>query len=128
MDPRAWEGPGKCHAMGTPMNLQSLPDSVLLEKTQALALQERKISADLLRHLRELDRRRLYLGLGYDSLHSYCVKHLRLSEGAASRRISSMRLIRELPDSEGALRSVESGSLNLSTLSLTQRFLRQEKE
>ena len=107
-------------------SITNLSDSELLIQTESIAITERQLHADLIRHLREVERRRLYLGMGYPSLYLFCTKHLKLSEGATFRRISSMRLIRDLPDQEQTLKDLESGQVNLNTLSATHRFIRQE--
>lgn len=106
------------------MNLRTLSDATLLEKTQGLVRNEREITLQVLQHLREVERRSLYAVLSYSTLFEYAVKELKYSESAAQRRISSMRLLKELPELEAR---VESGALPLSTLSQAQSFFRQEK-
>jgi hypothetical protein len=106
------------------MNLSDFSNEVLLDKTQSLAQKERALTLEVLSHLREIERRSLYAEIGYSSLFEYAVKELKYSEGAAQRRISSMRLIRDLPEVES---KIESGKLSLSSLSQAQVFFRQEK-
>ena len=109
-------------------NLGHRTDAEILQATEQLASDVRRINAEFLRYLREVEGRRLYLALGYPSLYEYCVKALKLSEGSASRRIGAMRLIRDLPKQGGGeiLQAVEEGRVNLSTLSTLQRFVNQE--
>ncbi len=104
--------------------VQRLSDNLLLETLKGLAQQERELTVRVLRHLREVERRYLFARLGYSSLYEYVVKELGYSEGAAHRRIASMRLLRDLPELET---KVEEGSLPLSTLSQAQSFFRTEK-
>lgn len=106
------------------MNLRSLKDDILLEKIKILVKNERETTLQVLQHLREVERRHLFASLAYSSLFEYAVKELKYSESSAQRRISSMRLLKELPELE---RKVESGALPLSTLSQAQSFFRQEK-
>src|SRR4051812_40830855 len=106
------------------MDLRSLPDNVLLGNTQQLARREREISLQVLQHLKEVERRSLYSKLSYKNLFEYAVQELKYSEGSAQRRISSMRLLKELPELE---KKLESGALPLSTLSQAQSFFNQEK-
>jgi len=106
------------------VNLRILSDATLLEETQGLVRNEREITLQVLQHLREVERRSLYAVLSYSTLFEYAVKELKYSESAAQRRISSMRLLRELPELEAR---VESGALPLSTLSQAQSFFRQER-
>lgn len=50
-----------------------------------LARQEREIVAEILKHLREIEKRRLYAEMGCSSLFQYCVEELKMSESAAGR-------------------------------------------
>ena len=75
----------------------------------------------ILHHLREVDRRKLFSDLGYQSLFDYCVRELGYSEGQAGRRIQAMRLMRELPEIEDKIRT---GNLSLSNLSQAQSHFR----
>jgi len=106
------------------MRITKFSDKVLLEKTQILAQKERAITLEVLQHLREIERRSLYAEIGYSSLFEYAVKELKYSEGAAQRRISSVRLIRDVPEVE---EKIKTGKLSLSALSQAQVFFRQEK-
>ncbi|MGZ3688154.1 MAG: DUF222 domain-containing protein [Bdellovibrionota bacterium] len=100
-------------------NLKTLPAQELLSKTKTLAAEERRITAEILQHLREIERRKLYADCGFSSLHAYCVGELQYSEASAQRRIESMRLLRELPELEGKIRE---GSLNLTTVAMVGTF------
>jgi len=77
-------------------NLKKLPDQALLDKVSALVKVERETTTEILHHLREVERRRLYAQRGFSSLFSYCVESLGYSESSAQRRISSMRLLKSL--------------------------------
>jgi hypothetical protein len=106
------------------MNLKSLSNQALLDRTSELARDERKITLEILHHLREIERRKLFAELGYPSLFEYCVKHLGYSEASAQRRIASMRLLKEVPDLE---ESVQKGQVSISTLAKAQSFFKKEK-
>lgn len=82
------------------------------------------MAVSILWHLREIERRQLHLTLGFPSLFEYCVRSLGYSEGAAGRRIASMRLLREVPAVEASLAS---GKVTLSSLSSVHHFLRREE-
>src|SRR5277367_1139269 len=101
----------------------SLSDQALLQKTRVLVREERELTTRVLHHLREVERWRLFVDLGYPSLFEYAVGDLHYSEASAQRRISAMRLLKELPELES---KIEEGSLSLSVLSQAQRFFRQE--
>src|SRR4051812_6432641 len=93
-------------------DLKSLADKDLLRRTSDLAQREREITVELLQHLQEVERRKLYLDLGYPSLYDYVIKELKFSEGSAYRRIQAMRLSKDLP--EAALKLAD-GRLSLTT-------------
>jgi HNH endonuclease len=101
----------------------SLDSTTLSRRLRDLAAGERNATVDFLLHLDEFDRRRAYLEAGYSSLWDYCLKVLHLREGAAGRRIGAMRVLRQFPSVEGALRD---GRLCPSTLALLGQVLTAE--
>jgi DNA-binding MarR family transcriptional regulator len=102
-------------------NIQSLEKSDLVKRTQDLVSLERKTTLELVEHLREIERRLLFLEYGYSSLFEFAVKHLGLSEGSAHRRISAMRLMRDVPEAKA---KIESGEISLSNASQVQTAFR----
>lgn len=105
------------------MNLKHLTDKTLLFDTKNLASQYRSITTQLLHHLREIDARKLYSELGYSTLFNYVVQELGFSEASASRRISAMKLLKEIPELE---EKIESGVLNLSHIDKASQAFRKE--
>ncbi len=106
------------------MNLTHLTDKALLEDTKTLVSNERKILVKLLHHLNEIDRRKLYTELKYQSLHDYCTKELKLADTSTHYRIVTARLSNEVPM---VISKVESGSLSLSNITLAVKHMRQLK-
>ena len=80
-------------------HLKYLFDSDLLNQTRLLVAREREVTTELLWHLREVEHRRLYAEKGYSSLFDYVRRGLGYAEGSADRRISAMRLLKDLPES-----------------------------
>ncbi len=107
------------------MNIIVLKDDQLENTLLHLTTEERRCTSLVLEHLREVERRRLYARRGYSSLFSYCTDCLRYSEGAASRRISSMRLLQDCPEIKSELTA---GTLSLSNVAKAATFFRQEKK
>jgi len=103
------------------MNLKNLSGELLVSNLKQLVVNERRIGVEILWHLRELERRRLFADLGYSSLFTYCVSELKYSEASAYRRIQAMRVLRELPELES---KIESGSLSVMAVSQVQSFLK----
>jgi hypothetical protein len=83
---------------GGAMQLEKLSDKELLTKVDALVWTENNATAQLLLHLAELDKRESYVELGYTSLYDYMVRKLRYSEGAAVKRITAARCVRDFPE------------------------------
>jgi len=105
------------------MNKISTPQ--LHKKIETLVRKEREITAELIENLQEMERRRSYLELGYGSLFSYLVEHLGYSKGAASRRVSCIRLCEKLPEASEKLKE---GSLNMSNASKLNTYLQNSGE
>jgi hypothetical protein len=94
-------------------DIKAFSDSELLEKTRQVVAEERRITARVLAHLEEVERRQLYLSLECSSLFEYCQKDLKYSESEANARISAMRLSREVPE---VVQAVSEGRLSLTNL------------
>lgn len=108
---------------------KSTSNNTLISRLEFLVRTERKITHQVLLHIMEVEVRRLYANLGYDSMFSYLTRGLNYSESAAYRRLQSARLLKNLDKSsrESTIASLEEGKLNLSQLSMVQKELRLEK-
>lgn len=100
-----------------------LSDQDLLKRVESLAEREREATVDLIIHLAELDKRRLYLQEGYSSMFAYCTLVLHMSEYAAYARIEAARIAREFPV---ILEMLEDGSVNLTMVGLLAKHLTEE--
>jgi HNH endonuclease len=107
-------------SMNKGYELDRLGNAELLSGLSALVKRGNELTAELLAHLAEMDRRRLHLDLGYSSLFAYCIEKLRLSEPAAGRRIAAARVCRRFPE---AFELVARGDLHLSALCALQPHL-----
>ena len=99
------------------MNLKFKKDAELVGDIQCLVQLETETTIKILHYLREIEIRHIYLERGYSSLFVWAVKELKYSDGAAQRRIQSMRLLKTFPELEG---KIESGDLSLSVAAQTQ--------
>ena len=106
------------------MNLKHLTNSELHLQTVAKAEHERMSTIEVLWHLRENERRMLYAEMGNRDLKEYCVKELKYSEGSAWRRISAMRLLKDVPEIE---EKIQTGDLNLTQMVMAQSHFREVK-
>jgi hypothetical protein len=78
-------------------SLKQLSDPDLLRELSSLVARDRAMTAALLAHLAEVDARRLYVPVGYPSMHAYCVDELKFSEDEAYVRIRVSRAGRDIP-------------------------------
>jgi len=112
------------------MNFKMISDRELIAKLKNLVVEERKITTEILRFLKEVEARRLYATWGYPSLFEFCTKELGYSASASQRRIESMRLLKSMSETE--VKSVEeklnAGHLNLTQLSMLQTFVRHQEK
>ena len=95
--------------------LDGISDDALLERLTTLVQRQNALTAALLAHIGEVDRRRLYLREACSSMHRYCVERLGLSDGAAYKRIHAARAVRRFPV---LLEMVEQGELHLKGITL----------
>ena len=78
-------------------SLEPLPDDELLRRLAELLRQSRRVEADLVAHIGEVDARRLYAREASPSMFAYCTERLHLSEAEAYLRIAAARASREHP-------------------------------
>ena len=107
------------------MILKMLSDLELSSGIKKLIEGEREILTEILHHLLEFEERKLHLKEGYGSIFQYAVQALRYSEAQAYRRISAMRLLKEIPEIE---QSLKGGSLNLTHLTQAREYFKSESK
>jgi 5-methylcytosine-specific restriction endonuclease McrA len=105
------------------VSLRSLSDHQILARVQKLVLQEREVTLQVLLHLIEIERRRLHLKQGFQSLFEYCVVGLGYSAPAAGRRIQTARCMTRFACLHGML---ERNEVSLSTIAQVSRVLTED--
>ncbi|MET0409856.1 MAG: HNH endonuclease, partial [Polyangiaceae bacterium] len=100
--------------------LDHLDDRQLLDSMRSTLAQGRKLTAQLIAHLSEVESRRLHLHAACPSMFDYCVSRLGLSEDEACRRIDVARLARRFPEVYPLLAD---GSLSLSVVAMLKPHL-----
>ena len=114
------------HNVPETTTVAALSDQRLLQRIKELSAVEQHLKVVVIDHLRELERRRLYLSLGFSSLFEYAVRELGYSDAAAWRRIKAMRLCVEV---KGARGRIQDGTLTLNAAAeLQHAFERQERK
>ncbi len=97
-----------------------LPDHVLLQALKELVVQDRKTTAQLLVHLAEVERRKLYRDAACSSMHVYCVRELHMSDDMSYKRIRVARAARRHP---ALLPAIADGRLHLTAVVLLAPLL-----
>src|SRR5690606_33296842 len=105
--------------------LNELTDNQLLFNTKESVRVETLSTQAVIKYLAEVNRRRLFLSMGYPSLLAFCMQELKYTETSALRRISAMRLMHQMPEIEQKL---EEGKVSLTTLSQLSTFIRKEEK
>src|SRR4030095_9866731 len=86
------------HAISLPeLRLTDVPSDHLTARLYELRGRERALLVEFLVYLAELDRRRLYLELGFSSLFAFCLEHLGLTRASTFRRTTAARLLQRFP-------------------------------
>lgn len=107
------------------MKLHSISDQDLKIQTELSVQNERRSIREVVEHISEVERRRLFLDWGYSSLFDFLTRHCKYSEAAAYRRMQAARALHSVPELRNEL---ESGHLNLTQISKAQSvFKSQEK-
>ncbi|OYZ23873.1 MAG: hypothetical protein B7Y39_03165 [Bdellovibrio sp. 28-41-41] len=106
------------------MSLQKVTNQNLDANLKSLVASEREILAEILIHIVEVERRKLYLKLGFSSLFDYLTKSIGYANGSAQRRIDAARLSFDVPE---VIDKLESGEINLAQVSLLQKSIREKQ-
>ena len=99
------------------LNLGVLSDAELVEGLHKIIGSGRRLQAELLAHLCEVEDRRLHLDAGSPSLVAYCMARLGGTEDEAYRRLNVARVARRAPI---VFRWIAEGRLSLSVAALLQ--------
>jgi len=95
--------------------LASLPDDLLLERLREILGRSRRVEAELVAHMAEVDERRLWAREAFPSMFAWCTEGLHLCEGEAWLRLTAARASRAHPP---VLAMLAEGRLHLSGIAL----------
>ena len=104
-------------------SLGSVADDELVRRLSALVSHSRRVEADLVAHIGEVEARRLYAREAAPSMFVYCTERLHLSEAEAYLRITVARAAREHPV---LLTMLRDGRLHLSGIAILLPVLTHE--
>ena len=106
------------------MEIKSLSDLNLVVEAKKIVAEELRFTLEVLKYLREIDRRKLFSDYKYSSLKEFAMRELGYSSDEAESRITAMKIIKDVPVVET---KVTSGELSLTHLKLAQNFFNNEK-
>ena len=104
------------------MQAKQLSNDALVENLELLVQKERELTAEIVEHIAEVERRRLYLKEGKKNLFQYLTEKFGYSNGPAQRRIDAARLLLDAPELR---ENLEKGEINLSQVAVLASGFRQ---
>ncbi|MBS1969800.1 MAG: HNH endonuclease [Bdellovibrionales bacterium] len=107
------------------MELKKISNQELLSRLDKLVRTERKLTHVILCHINEVESRRLYAEMGFDSMFKYLTSHCGYGEDSAYRRLQAARLLKKTPE---IAEKLQEGTLNLTQLTQVQKCIRQEQQ
>ena len=107
--------------MANKFNFDSISDDALLRQLSEILKESRRVEVELVAHIGEVDRRRLYArSEASPSMYVYCTERLHLSEAEAYLRIGVARTARKHP---AIWPMLQDGRLHLSGIAKLARVL-----
>ena len=103
--------------------MKQLSHSEIEASLKNLVREERRITLEILHHLREIESRKIFALRGFPSLFEYTLA-LGYGHDSAHRRIQAMRLLKEIPEVETKLTE---GVFSVATLCQAQSFFKKEE-
>ncbi len=107
-----------------PLMLRKLTNDELEFQFKDLIQKERKLLHMILEHIKEVNRRELYLAKAYSSMYEYLTKEMGYSGSSAMRRLEAANLLKDLPS---LAENIKNGSVNLTQVCELSRAIK-EKE
>ena len=104
------------------MSLKKLTNQILDANLKSLVTNERETLSQILLHIVEVERRKLYLTFGFSSLFQYLTESVGYPQGSAQRRIDAARLSYDAPK---VIAKLKTGEINLTQVSMLQKSIRE---
>ena len=97
----------------------------IVARLKELVGEERKIQAEIVRLLLQVEDQKIFAKLSYPSVYEFCRKELGYDEGSAYRHVSAMRLHRR---DDRCADKIESGELSLTNAAKVETTIRQAEK
>ena len=106
-------------------NLLLMTDVAIHEALKNKSFHERELLADIIEHIAEVDRRKLFYQFNCRNLFEYLTRELKYSAGSAQRRIDAARLLADVPELKSDL---QLGHLNLTQVSVVAQSFKSARQ
>ncbi len=98
---------------------------LVVERLKQLVASERKITAQIIEHILEIDQKKIHVQMGYPTLFVFLTEYIGYSAASAQRRIEAARLLNSVPEVK---KDIQSGCINLSQVALVAQSIRQKQK
>jgi 5-methylcytosine-specific restriction endonuclease McrA len=102
------------------VSVATLSEQELLDHFEDLVVRDRRMTAELLVAIAEIDERKIWAKHGCSSMFTFCMERFHMSEQVTAKRLWAARTARRFPV---ILRMVECGELHLGAIHLLARHL-----
>lgn len=99
--------------------MKHLTDDQLEQSADQARARELKSLHEMLLHLKEIDRRRLFSKRNFPSIYDYAMERFKYSYDEVHRRVCAMKLLKDMPEIES---KIADGSLQLTHLTQARSF------
>jgi len=106
-------------------NFEVLSRVDLAVNLKSLVKREKDLTLEILDHLQEIFRRKLFLEMGYTSLFAFLTEEIGYCAGTAQLRIQTLRALNTVPQNR---ERVMNNEVSLNTLAKTQSFINNENK
>ncbi len=113
-------GGGHSDGAGSTSFDSGLSDLELVSALQSMCVERRRLVADSIKLLVDLENRNLHARMACSSLHDFCQRLLKMSDSSAYRHMTAARMVRRFPC---LLAKIENAELHLSSLVLLRDVL-----
>jgi hypothetical protein len=100
--------------------LNKISDRQLVDEVIIKVKAEKKLVAEVISYLGEIDRRKVFADYGVSSLFKFCTRILKYSDAEAGIRVKAVRAVKRIPE---IMPKMKAGTLGLTAVAQVETFL-----